>query len=151
MRLFDRFDKVYCISLDHRDDRKISFLSQVKKYNLGNFEFYKAVNGNKVHNPYFLNNGAYGLILTNIEILNDCIKNSIPFSSEIAPMIANTIALLSFSSILRKYSNYNTLNHLYKTPHLLLSFPILFRFNFFNKNGSYFPFFHQLYYYVVVI
>jgi GR25 family glycosyltransferase involved in LPS biosynthesis len=76
MRLFDRFDKVYCISLEHRDDRKISFVSQVKKHNLGNFEFYKAVNGNEIHNPYFLNNGAYGLILTNIEILNDCVKNN---------------------------------------------------------------------------
>jgi len=37
-KLFDKFDKVFCINLPHRTDRRESFISEVNKYDLGNFE-----------------------------------------------------------------------------------------------------------------
>lgn len=78
-KFFENFDRVVCINLPHRTDRKANFLSQSKKYNLGDFEFFNAINGNNVTNPYPILNGAFGLILSNLEILKkakqDNLKN----------------------------------------------------------------------------
>jgi glycosyl transferase family 25 len=78
-KFFDNFDRVVCINLPHRTDRKINFLSQSKKYDLGKFEFFNAINGNSLNNPYRISNGNFGLILSNIEILKrakeDNLKN----------------------------------------------------------------------------
>ena len=40
MRLFDRFDKVYCINLDRRTDRMENFNNEVVKYNLNKISEY---------------------------------------------------------------------------------------------------------------
>jgi GR25 family glycosyltransferase involved in LPS biosynthesis len=68
---FEFFDKVYCINLKHREDRKISILNQCSKYKLGKINFFEAVNGNNHSNKYNLLSGAIGLIMSNIEILKE--------------------------------------------------------------------------------
>jgi len=78
MRLFDRFDKVFCINLDRRPDRLNQFKEQVTKYNLGDFEVFKAYDGLnldiKEHNS-ILKPSELGLILSNLSILEICKKN----------------------------------------------------------------------------
>jgi GR25 family glycosyltransferase involved in LPS biosynthesis len=76
MKLFDRFDKVYCINLEHREDRKNHILSECNKYELGDVSFFKAFNGNNFLNPYKISNGCFGLILTNIEIIKEAKNNN---------------------------------------------------------------------------
>jgi hypothetical protein len=71
MKFFERFDKVYCINLKHRQDRKISILTQCKNHNLGEINFFEAYNGNEIKNPYNILNGAFGLILSNIDIIKE--------------------------------------------------------------------------------
>ena len=39
MKLFDRFNKVYCVNLDKRPDRLENFKNQVEKYDLGEFTY----------------------------------------------------------------------------------------------------------------
>jgi len=72
MRLFDRFDKVYCINLDRRPDRLENFQNQVSKYNLGEFERFSAYDRDKLDlskYPTSLNPGVIGLLLSNLEII----------------------------------------------------------------------------------
>lgn len=76
MKLFDRFDKVYCINLEHREDRKNHILSECNKYDLGEVSFFNAFNGNNLSNPYKISNGNFGLILTNIEIIKEAKNNN---------------------------------------------------------------------------
>ena len=77
MRLFDRFDKVYCINLPHRTDRKNNFITEVKKYDLGQFEFFNAFYGKDLPNPHNLNVGCVGLIKSNLEIFKQSILDDI--------------------------------------------------------------------------
>jgi GR25 family glycosyltransferase involved in LPS biosynthesis len=75
MKLFDRFDKVYCINLDRRPDRMVHFEDQVKKYDLGEFERFSAYDGKKLNIKNHSSNiklGELGLVLSNLEILNIC-------------------------------------------------------------------------------
>jgi GR25 family glycosyltransferase involved in LPS biosynthesis len=76
MKLFDRFDKVYCINLEHREDRKNHILSECNKYDLGEVSFFNAFNGYNLSNPYKISNGNFGLILTNIEIIKEAKNNN---------------------------------------------------------------------------
>lgn len=76
MSFFEMFDNVYCVNLKHRQDRKVNILSQCAKYKLGKVEFFEAINGNEIENKYPINNGNYGLILSNIKILEDAKKNN---------------------------------------------------------------------------
>jgi len=74
MRLFDYFDKVYCINLDRRKDRLENFKKEVEKYNLGEFERFSAYDGKTLDMPKYnttLNPGELGVILSNIDIIND--------------------------------------------------------------------------------
>jgi len=73
---FDFFDKVYCINLKHREDRKINILSQCTKYKLGKIDFFNAINGKEYSNKYNLLSGAIGLIMSNIEILKESKKKN---------------------------------------------------------------------------
>jgi hypothetical protein len=75
MSFFEKFDKVYCINLKSREDRKENFKNEVQKYNLGKFDFFDAVDGSKIENNTRFTNGVIGLILTNIKIFEDAIKN----------------------------------------------------------------------------
>jgi glycosyl transferase family 25 len=76
MKLFDRFDKVYCVNLKHREDRKINILNECKKYDLGEFKFFEAFNGNKIPHNYKISNGNVGLIMSNIEIIKEAKNNN---------------------------------------------------------------------------
>lgn len=79
MRLFDRFDKAYLINLDKREDRLENFKKEVNKYNLGDFQRVSAYDGEKLiksEKNSRLKSGAAGLILSNLEIIRDAIKNN---------------------------------------------------------------------------
>jgi len=79
MKLFDRFDKVYCVNLDKRPDRLENFKNQVKIHNLGNFEIFKAIDGQNLDMSDFktkLRPGELGLILTIINIVKICKSNN---------------------------------------------------------------------------
>jgi hypothetical protein len=74
MRLFDRFDKVFCINLDRRKDRLDNFNKEVEKYNLGEYERISAIDGNFLEKNSTLKPGELGLLLT--------VKNILTFSIE---------------------------------------------------------------------
>jgi hypothetical protein len=68
-KFFNYFDRAVCINLPSRPDRKLNFITQCEKYNLGNFDFFNAIDGNTLSNPNPISNGNFGLILSNIKIL----------------------------------------------------------------------------------
>lgn len=79
MKLFDRFDKTYLINLERRTDRLEDFKNQVKIHNLGNFEIFKAIDGQNLNMSDFktkLRPGELGLILTIIDIIKICKSNN---------------------------------------------------------------------------
>jgi len=77
MKLFERFDKVYCISLPHRTDRRENFKKEVEKFDLGEFEFFEASYGKDLPNPNNLKLGAIGLVNTTIRLLNYALESNI--------------------------------------------------------------------------
>jgi GR25 family glycosyltransferase involved in LPS biosynthesis len=73
--LNDYFSKIYCINLDERQDKYNDCLNEFKKLNI-DVERVSAVDGKISFKPGLnLNAGNYGLVLTNINIINDAIKN----------------------------------------------------------------------------
>jgi hypothetical protein len=80
MRLFDYFDKVYCINLDRRKDRLENFIKEVEKYDLGTFEKFSAYDGKTLDMSKYntnLNSGQLGLVLSNLEIIKNAKKNKL--------------------------------------------------------------------------
>lgn len=76
MRLFDRFDKVFCINLDIREDRLDNFNKEVEKFNLGEYERISAIDGRNLIRNGNLSLGALGLIRTVKKILEISIINN---------------------------------------------------------------------------
>jgi len=80
MRLFDYFDKVYCVNLDRREDRFENFKKEVEKYNLGEFERFSAYDGKTIDMSKYntgLNPGELGLVLSNMEIIKNAKLNNL--------------------------------------------------------------------------
>jgi cytochrome b involved in lipid metabolism len=75
MKFFDKFDKVYCVNLKHREDRKNNILNECVKYDLGEIDFFEAFNGNNISHNYKISNGNVGLIMSNIEIIKEAKNN----------------------------------------------------------------------------
>jgi hypothetical protein len=75
MKLFDRFDKVYCINLKKRTDRLENFTQEVNKYDLGKFEVFEAIDGSTVGLHPTLLKGEMGIIHSVIKILEISIQN----------------------------------------------------------------------------
>lgn len=74
MKLFEKFDKTYCLNLKKRKDRLEHFEQQVKKYDLGIYQYFEAIDGSTLDNPYQnLKSGEFGHILSTISILEDAI------------------------------------------------------------------------------
>ena len=78
MKLFEYFDKTYCINLKHREDRMLSFNNEVRKYDLGDYTRYDATLGSLIRKNIGsrLMDGEIGLIKTNIDILEESKKNN---------------------------------------------------------------------------
>lgn len=76
MKLFERFDKVYCINLKRRPERLIDFQSEVTKYDLGNFEIFSAIDGKSIKNTRSKNmkSSEQGLVESNLKIIQECIR-----------------------------------------------------------------------------
>ena len=76
MKLFERFDKVFCINLKRRPERLEQFKEEVDKFDLGNFETFEAIDGNTIaqNNLGVLKPSEKGLIESNIKILKNCIE-----------------------------------------------------------------------------
>lgn len=77
MKLFERFDKVYCINLKRRPERLKEFQDEVNKFDLGVFEIFEAIDGNSIKNKRTnkLKLSEQGLIESNLLIIKECIKN----------------------------------------------------------------------------
>jgi len=79
MRLFDRFDKVFLINLDRRQDRLENFKKEVEKFDLGNFERFPAYDGNSLDLTKYSHDikpGVIGLRESNLSIIQEAKKNN---------------------------------------------------------------------------
>jgi GR25 family glycosyltransferase involved in LPS biosynthesis len=77
MKLFEKFDKVYCINLDKRTDRIEKFEKQVKEYDLGEFDRFSAFDGKKLNIKSNLLPGENGVIKTVLSILEKSKKENL--------------------------------------------------------------------------
>ena len=74
--LNDHFSKIYCINMDSRPDRYELALEEFKKLNI-DVERVSGIDGKIFPNGEFRGkSGAYGLLLTHIEILKESILNN---------------------------------------------------------------------------
>lgn len=77
MKLFERFDETFLINLKKREDRLNNFIIQVNNYNLGDFKIFEAIDGSSIKDNYSnLSIGNVGLIHSNIQIIEESIKNN---------------------------------------------------------------------------
>ncbi len=77
MKFFERYDKAYCISLKRRQDRRNAFDAEVKKYDLGSYEFFDAIDGKTLNREDYIERiplGNIGLTMTTIKLLKKAIR-----------------------------------------------------------------------------
>jgi hypothetical protein len=78
MKITDFFDKTYCINLDRRFDRWEECLIEFKKYDIENVVRWSAIDGNNINKLGSCEKSSQtALILTNIDIIEDSIKNNL--------------------------------------------------------------------------
>lgn len=80
MKLFERFDEVFCINLDRREDRLKHFDEQIKKFDLGNYRRISAIDGATVseeNKSRWLKNGELGLVMTVEKIIHYSISKKL--------------------------------------------------------------------------
>ncbi len=70
------FDNIFCINLDKRKDRWVSFNEEMKKNSINNIVRYQGINGNEIYNPTKLLNGEFGVLLTHLSLIKECKKRN---------------------------------------------------------------------------
>jgi hypothetical protein len=70
------FENIFCINLDRRKDRWISFTDEIKKNSISNVVRYKAIDGDKIYNPTKMLNGELGILLTHLTLIKECKKRN---------------------------------------------------------------------------
>ena len=76
--LQDYFDRTYCINLDKRKDRWGECIVEFDKWGISGVTRYSAVDGTTFDRskiPSRLKNGELGLVITNLDIIKDCMDN----------------------------------------------------------------------------
>ena len=78
MKITEFFDKTYCINLERRSDRWEECLNEFKKYELTGIDRFIAVDGKKLNQTSsgFMTPSRLALVKTNVNILEDAIKNN---------------------------------------------------------------------------
>lgn len=84
MNKLDNFGPIYIINLEKKKDRKRYMQQQLTKFNIKNFKFFKAIDGNKVdftkliyHKDQIpLSNGELGCTISHLKALEHWLKNS---------------------------------------------------------------------------
>ena len=77
MKLFEKFDETFLINLKKREDRLHNFIDQINNYDLGKFKIFEAIDGSLINDDYSnLSKGNVGLIHSNIQIIEESIKNN---------------------------------------------------------------------------
>lgn len=72
MKLFNWFDKVYCINLDRRVDRWDETINEFEKWGLKDYvERYSGIDGKDIVNNTKINNGELGILLTHLKIITE--------------------------------------------------------------------------------
>jgi hypothetical protein len=78
MKITDFFDKTFCINLDRRFDRWEECLIEFKKYGIEDVVRWSAIDGNNINKLGSCEKSSQtALILTNIDIIEDSIKNNL--------------------------------------------------------------------------
>jgi len=78
MILTDFFDKTYCVNLDRRTDRWDECLSEFNKYNITDVIRWSAIDGNNIEKIGSCEKTSQlALILTNIDILENCVNGDL--------------------------------------------------------------------------
>jgi GR25 family glycosyltransferase involved in LPS biosynthesis len=78
MKITDFFDKTVCINLDRRFDRWSECVAEFDKHKLTNIHRFKAIDGKdlKQTSSGFMTPSRMALVLTNIQIIEEAIKNN---------------------------------------------------------------------------
>lgn len=79
MRVFEQFNKIYCINLEHRKDRKASAEDEFEKYGIEPVQFVKATDGVKLGMKSIYTNitpGALGAYHSHLNLLKDAYANN---------------------------------------------------------------------------
>jgi len=76
MKLFERYDKVFCINLSKRPDRLDNFKSEVEKHNLGEFVRFEAVDGDLLKINSKLLKGEIGINQSIINLMELSIREN---------------------------------------------------------------------------
>jgi GR25 family glycosyltransferase involved in LPS biosynthesis len=69
------FENTQIISLPHRFDRRISVVKELKKLDIP-YSFFDAINGHETNYSGPLKKGEFGVKMSHVNLLTDCIKNN---------------------------------------------------------------------------
>jgi len=76
MKLNEIVEKTYLINMEKRQDRLALSSIQLKNNNI-EYEVFPAIDGSKIYNDTFMNNGQYGNYLSHLGILEKCVEQGI--------------------------------------------------------------------------
>jgi hypothetical protein len=75
--IYDYFDKIYCISLEKRADRRVHFKENYPNLGVSDVTYWNAVDGTLVDAPatWEWTKGLYGCTLSHAAVINDAIQH----------------------------------------------------------------------------